>query len=114
MTPPFYARDVVQQLDIIGIGSLTVVVLTGLGVAGRLEAILDVLEEKKELRLALEQEPKEIDRGERFRGNEDAFAIQVLKRHSAHTKHTSHRAVTRDRQVRKEPELLWSLRIGQR
>jgi phospholipid/cholesterol/gamma-HCH transport system permease protein len=30
VTPPFYARDVVQQLDIIGIGSLTVVVLTGL------------------------------------------------------------------------------------
>lgn len=29
-TRPFYARDVVQQLDIIGIGSLTVVVLTGL------------------------------------------------------------------------------------
>jgi phospholipid/cholesterol/gamma-HCH transport system permease protein len=29
-TRPFYGRDVVQQLDIIGIGSLTVVVLTGL------------------------------------------------------------------------------------
>lgn len=27
---PFYGRDVVQQLDVIGIGSLTVVVLTGL------------------------------------------------------------------------------------
>ncbi len=27
---PFYARDVVQQLDVIGIGSLTVVLLTGL------------------------------------------------------------------------------------
>jgi phospholipid/cholesterol/gamma-HCH transport system permease protein len=30
VTRPFYARDVVQQLDVIGIGSLTVVVLTGL------------------------------------------------------------------------------------
>jgi phospholipid/cholesterol/gamma-HCH transport system permease protein len=28
--PPFYGRDIVQQLDVIGIGSLTVVVLTGL------------------------------------------------------------------------------------
>ena len=30
VTRPFYARDVVEQLDAIGIGSLTVVVLTGL------------------------------------------------------------------------------------
>jgi phospholipid/cholesterol/gamma-HCH transport system permease protein len=30
VTPPIYARDVVQQLDAIGIGSLTVVLLTGL------------------------------------------------------------------------------------
>jgi phospholipid/cholesterol/gamma-HCH transport system permease protein len=30
VTRPMYARDVVEQLDVIGIGSLTVVVLTGL------------------------------------------------------------------------------------
>ena len=30
VTPPFYYRDIVEQLNIIGIGSLTVVVLTGL------------------------------------------------------------------------------------
>ena len=30
VTRPFYGRDVVQQLDVIGIGSLTVVLLTGL------------------------------------------------------------------------------------
>jgi phospholipid/cholesterol/gamma-HCH transport system permease protein len=30
VTRPFYFRDVVEQLDVIGIGSLTVVVLTGL------------------------------------------------------------------------------------
>jgi phospholipid/cholesterol/gamma-HCH transport system permease protein len=29
MTRPFYARDVVEQLDVIGLGSLTVVLLTG-------------------------------------------------------------------------------------
>jgi phospholipid/cholesterol/gamma-HCH transport system permease protein len=30
VTPPFYYRDIIEQLNIIGIGSLTVVVLTGL------------------------------------------------------------------------------------
>jgi phospholipid/cholesterol/gamma-HCH transport system permease protein len=30
VTRPFYYRDVVQQLDVIGVGSLTVVILTGL------------------------------------------------------------------------------------
>lgn len=30
VTPPIYTRDIVQQLDTIGIGSLTVVLLTGL------------------------------------------------------------------------------------
>ena len=30
VTRPFYRRDVIEQLDVIGIGSLTVVVLTGL------------------------------------------------------------------------------------
>jgi len=30
VSPPFYARDVIEQLDQIGIGSLTVVVLTGM------------------------------------------------------------------------------------
>src|SRR5829696_10287005 len=30
VTPPFYYRDIIDQLNIIGIGSLTVVVLTGL------------------------------------------------------------------------------------
>src|SRR5690242_1880045 len=30
VTRPFYARDTVEQLDAIGIGSLTVVILTGL------------------------------------------------------------------------------------
>ena len=29
MTPPFYARDVIEQFDAIGAGSLTVVLLTG-------------------------------------------------------------------------------------
>ena len=30
VTPPFYYRDIIEQLNIIGIGSLTVVILTGL------------------------------------------------------------------------------------
>ena len=30
VTPPFYYRDIIDQLNIIGIGSLTVVILTGL------------------------------------------------------------------------------------
>ncbi len=30
VTPPVYRRDIVEQLDLIGVGSLTVVVLTGL------------------------------------------------------------------------------------
>ena len=30
VTRPFYYRDIVQQLEIIGVGSMTVVVLTGL------------------------------------------------------------------------------------
>jgi phospholipid/cholesterol/gamma-HCH transport system permease protein len=30
VTPPIYRRDIVEQLDLIGVGSLTVVVLTGL------------------------------------------------------------------------------------
>jgi phospholipid/cholesterol/gamma-HCH transport system permease protein len=30
VTPPFYHRDVIEQFDIIGVGSVTVVILTGL------------------------------------------------------------------------------------
>jgi phospholipid/cholesterol/gamma-HCH transport system permease protein len=30
VTPPLYRRDIIEQLDVIGIGSLTVVILTGL------------------------------------------------------------------------------------
>lgn len=30
VTPPIYRRDIIEQLDVIGIGSLTVVILTGL------------------------------------------------------------------------------------
>src|SRR5262245_13237347 len=30
VTPPIYRRDIIEQLDIIGVGSLTVVILTGL------------------------------------------------------------------------------------
>jgi len=30
VTPPIYRRDIVEQLDLIGVGSLTVVILTGL------------------------------------------------------------------------------------
>ena len=29
VTPPFYRYDIIEQLDLIGVGSLTVVLLTG-------------------------------------------------------------------------------------